>query len=65
VLIQARQIRPELGKVIILTGWLEDIDRELVITLGAHAWLDKSPLDGDRILEEFRRAIAEPGGNTA
>lgn len=55
---EAKKIRPDdLGKVIILTGWLEDAVRREAEDLGAFRWLDKSPLDREEILETFRSAI--------
>jgi CheY-like chemotaxis protein len=63
VLREAKKIRPDdLGKVIILTGWLEDAVRREAEDLGAFRWLDKSPLDDEKILEAFRSAI---GGEPA
>ncbi len=62
---KAKEIRPTLGKVIILTGWLEDAARAEASELGAHAWLDKAPLDGEKIIEAFRSAIAAMGGELA
>lgn len=60
---EAQRIRPDdLGKVIILTGWLEDSVRKEADDLGAFRWLDKAPLDGDKVVEAFRSAI---GGKLA
>lgn len=57
---KAKEIRrSDLGKVIILTGWLEDKNRAEVIELGAFAWLDKAPLDQNKITDAFLRALEE------
>jgi len=63
VLRKAKEIRPkDLGKVIILTGWLTDTARREAEDLGAFRWLDKAPLDDEKVLEAFRSAI---GGEPA
>lgn len=63
VLRKAKAIRPhDLGKVIFLTGWLTDAARKEAEDLGAFRWLDKAPLDDEKILEAFRSAI---GGEPA
>jgi len=60
---KAKEIRSDLGNVVILTGWLEDATRSEAVALGAYAWLDKAPLDRNDILEVFQRAVAEQGGD--
>lgn len=56
---KAKEIRPDLGRVIILTGWLEDKNRAEVVELGAFDWLDKAPFDRNKIINVFRNALAE------
>jgi two-component system nitrogen regulation response regulator NtrX len=63
VFIKAKETRPDLGKVIILTGWFEDETRAKAFALGAHDWLDKAPLDREKILNAFRSAIGIDGGD--
>lgn len=60
---KAKDIQPDLGKVIILTGWLKDNIRNEAEKLGAFAYLDKAPLDRTKIIEEFNRALLK-GGET-
>jgi len=55
---KAKEIQPNLGKVIILTGWLEDSTRHEANELGAFAYLDKAPLDRDKIIEAFNKALS-------
>ncbi len=53
----AKKIRPNVGRVIILTGWLEDSIRNEANELGAFAYLDKAPLDRNKIIEVFKKAL--------
>jgi DNA-binding NtrC family response regulator len=57
VLKRAKEVQSNLGKVIILTGWLEDDIRNEAKKLGTFAYLDKAPLDRKRIIEIFNQAI--------
>ncbi len=62
---EAQKMRPkDLGKVIIITGWFEEKSRTEALNLGAHDWLDKAPLNRERVLSAFRTAIDKDGGNT-
>ena len=55
---EAQKLRQEkLGKVIILTGSLEDDTRATAEELGVFAFLDKAPFDGDIIIETFNKAL--------
>lgn len=56
---KAKEVQPNLGKVIILTGWLEDSSRNEATELGVFAYLDKAPLDTDKILAAFNNALLE------
>lgn len=58
---KAKEIQPNLGKVIILTGWLEDNTRNEAKKLGAFEYLDKAPLDRNKIIDAFNRALLEKG----
>ena len=54
---KAKAIQPDLGRVIILTGWLEDDTKRRAEELGAFAYLDKAPLDGSKIIDSFNKAL--------
>jgi DNA-binding NtrC family response regulator len=56
---KAKEVQPNLGKVIILTGWLEDSTRNEANELGAFAYLDKAPLDRNKIIEAFNKALSQ------
>jgi len=56
VLKKAKEIRPELGSVIVLTGWQESSTKMEAELLGA-TYLVKAPFDRQQILEEFNRAL--------
>jgi len=55
----AKAIQPKLGKVIILTGWLEDNIKAEADKLGAFAFLDKAPLDRNAIIGMFNKALLQ------
>ena len=57
VLRKAKELRPDLGDVIVLTGWQESNTRQEAELLGA-AYLVKAPFDRKQILEEFNRALS-------
>lgn len=56
---KAKEVRPDLGRVIILTGWLEDSTKNEAEALGAFDYLDKAPLDRGKIKATFDRAIGK------
>jgi two-component system NtrC family response regulator/two-component system nitrogen regulation response regulator GlnG len=53
---KARQIQPNLGSVIILTGYPQEKTRIEAERLGAFAYLNKAPVKRDEIREIFAKA---------
>jgi two-component system response regulator YesN len=55
---KAREIRPDLGGVIILTGWPDTAIEEEAKSLGA-TYLHKAPFDREQILSAFNQALSQ------
>ena len=58
VLRKAKEIKPDLGRVIVLTGWQDPNVRLEAERLGA-TYLVKAPFDRKLILEEFNKALSQ------
>ena len=56
---EAKQIRPDLGKVIILTAWIDNSDISEAMELGVFDFLGKAPVDRNKIRETFIRALVK------
>lgn len=55
---KAKANKPDLGKVIVLTGWQDPNVKQEAELLGA-AYLVKAPFDRKLILEEFDKALSQ------
>lgn len=54
---RAKEIRRDLGKVLILTGYPEEETQREADSLGVFAYLTKNPMERDKVIEAFRKAV--------
>lgn len=54
---RAKQIRPNLGEVIFMTGYADDKTHRKAISLGAYAYLSKALYDGEALRKTVEMAL--------